>query len=330
MNKSRVQLDDLKPAPYNPRKIDDVALAGLAATIADASLAIRGKAGKPYKLAQPVLVNNRNNRILGGHQRVAALRQLGQSFLFVDDVWRIDVEPDSPAEKKLVIGLNNEHVHGRWDYKKLGSLFSELDGGGLDLGSLGWPKHVTGPLLRGKWEPPPIDDDEATAKEIEQLFGGKSRNERHSKPLAFWKQSKLFTGDVLDYGCGKRPAAGCTGWDPFQYSDPAPLVRRYDRVMLNYVLNVQPADHLVTMIAALVRMLLKPDGLALFAIRRDLSPGLHRSDKGIQNIKEPEAWVSLLSPFFQIVQLSTDDFLGFKGLPLHHSPDAGGDDGADN
>jgi len=315
MRKTRVPCNELQPAPYNPREIDDEALAGLAASIANASKQIRGKAGKPYKLAQPVLVNNRNNRILGGHQRIAALRELGQSFLFADDVWRIDVEPDSVAEKQLVLGLNNEHIQGRWAYEKLGTLFRELDAGGLDLSSLGWPKHVTEPLLQAKWEPPPIDDHEATETEIAQLFGGRTQTERSSKPMQFWKSRKLLTGDVLDYGCGKRPAAGCSGWDPFQYADPEPLMQRYDRVMLNYVLNVQPADHLIVMIAALVRSLLKPGGLALFAIRCDLSPGLHRSEKGIQNVKEPEAWAALLRPFFEIEQLCADAFIGLTGKP---------------
>ena len=59
------RLADLVPAPYNPRAISDDALAGLGESI--------GRFG----LVQPVIVNARTGRVVGGHQRLKVLQARG-------------------------------------------------------------------------------------------------------------------------------------------------------------------------------------------------------------------------------------------------------------
>lgn len=131
--------------------------------------------------------------------------------------------------------------------------------------------------------------------------------------MTYWRANDLITGEVLDFGCG-HDDNGCARWDPFTSTDPAPLARTWDRVLCNYVLNVQPAEHLVTITAALVAHMTKPrGGRALFAIRNDLEPGVHRSPRGIQVGRTEAEWHALLVPFFELELCDTSKFLGYVG-----------------
>lgn len=49
---------DLKPSPYNPRRIDPEAMAGLTKSI------------ERFGNVQPIVVNRRNMTVIGGHQRL--------------------------------------------------------------------------------------------------------------------------------------------------------------------------------------------------------------------------------------------------------------------
>ncbi|HQL82642.1 MAG TPA: ParB N-terminal domain-containing protein, partial [Spirochaetota bacterium] len=60
-----IRLDEVVPAPYNPRKIGDPAKAGLKASI------------ESFGYAELLVVNRRNMRIVGGCQRYEALKSLG-------------------------------------------------------------------------------------------------------------------------------------------------------------------------------------------------------------------------------------------------------------
>ena len=75
---------DLLTADYNPRTISDQALAGLGASI-----------GR-YGLVQPIIVNARTGRVVGGHQRLKVLQAKGVE---ATDVLVIDVEE---AEEKAL------------------------------------------------------------------------------------------------------------------------------------------------------------------------------------------------------------------------------------
>jgi hypothetical protein len=59
-------LSALKPAPYNPRTITPKAAKGLRASL------------KRFGLVQPIVWNRRSKHVVGGHQRLDALRELGK------------------------------------------------------------------------------------------------------------------------------------------------------------------------------------------------------------------------------------------------------------
>ncbi len=107
---------ELVPADYNPRTISDAALAGLGASI-----------GR-YGLVQPIILNARTGRVVGGHQRLKVLQAKGVE---ATDVVVIDVE--EAEEKALNLALNSPRISGEWTADALG-LLEEVVGALPDLG----------------------------------------------------------------------------------------------------------------------------------------------------------------------------------------------------
>ena len=91
------KLVDLIPADYNPRKISKQALAGLKKSI------------EKFGCVQPVIVNKRTGLIVGGHQRVKAMQELG---ITETEVIVVDLTPSE--EKMLNVTLNNQAISGEW------------------------------------------------------------------------------------------------------------------------------------------------------------------------------------------------------------------------
>ncbi|MCH8151417.1 MAG: DNA modification methylase [Planctomycetes bacterium] len=110
MQVRRISISKISPALYNPRQDlgpGDPAYEKLKRSITD------------YGLVEPLVVNRRNNRLIGGHQRLHVLRALGE--LEVDVVL---VDLDEANERALAVALNQ--ISGRWDMQKLGALLDEL------------------------------------------------------------------------------------------------------------------------------------------------------------------------------------------------------------
>jgi ParB-like chromosome segregation protein Spo0J len=104
----RMKVSELRPADYNPRKISERALEGLRA-----SLARFGDMGG-------IVWNERTNRLVGGHQRVKVLVQLG-----VEEVDVRVVDLDEASEKAANITLNNSLIGGEWDEALLRAVLEE-------------------------------------------------------------------------------------------------------------------------------------------------------------------------------------------------------------
>lgn len=104
-------------APYNPRTISDHDLAALRRSL------------REWGIVQPVVVNTRTNRVVGGHQRVVAAQAEGIAELPVRYV-----DLDEVSEKKLNLALNR--ISGEWDDEALRTLLvslNESDPADLDL-----------------------------------------------------------------------------------------------------------------------------------------------------------------------------------------------------
>jgi len=117
MNIVKMQVDDLIPANYNPRK--DL-----------------GKEDKEYQklrnsiekfgYVEPIIYNKSNNVVVGGHQRLKVLKDLGYN-----EIDCIVVDLDENKEKALNIALNK--ISGEWQFDKLKNLLEELDTGDIDI-----------------------------------------------------------------------------------------------------------------------------------------------------------------------------------------------------
>lgn len=116
-------------APYNPRKIDADEMAALRRSI------------HFFGFVEPLVVNRRFDRIVGGHQRLQAAREEGYTRLPV-----MFVDLDEPSEKQLNLALNR--ISGEWDDDKLRALLADLSAAGADLKLTGFGDEELAELLR--------------------------------------------------------------------------------------------------------------------------------------------------------------------------------------
>ena len=94
-------------AAYNPRRIEDSELEAL------------GRSLEHFGAVQPIVVNRRTNRIVGGHQRVKAAEARGMRKLPV-----VDVDLDESSEKQLNLALNR--IGGEFDEAMLAAVLEDL------------------------------------------------------------------------------------------------------------------------------------------------------------------------------------------------------------
>ena len=121
MEIEKIKIDDIQVASYNPRIIDDDELKKLMNSI------------ETFGLVDPIIINNKTNTIIGGHQRYDILYEFhkdkplykinlgGISWIFGDDI----KELSELEEKALNIALNK--ISGDWDTEKLEELLEELE-----------------------------------------------------------------------------------------------------------------------------------------------------------------------------------------------------------
>jgi len=107
MNREIAKIDNLKPAKYNPRKITKKQYNALKNNI------------KELGFVRPIVVN-KDNTVIGGHQTLKVLKELGYNEV---DIVRVDL-PEK-KEKLLNIALNKSF--GDFDEEQLSNLIIELD-----------------------------------------------------------------------------------------------------------------------------------------------------------------------------------------------------------
>ena len=140
-------------APYNPRRISDHDLNNLRRSL------------RFYGTVQPVVVNRRTWRVVGGHQRIKAAQLEGMETLPV-----VYVDLDEPTEKQLNLTLNR--TSGSWDVEKLQAMLQELDTTGADMTLTGFDDQELGDMLKG-WDSDfelPGDGDGNAGDELRAVF----------------------------------------------------------------------------------------------------------------------------------------------------------------
>ena len=132
MKLEKIRIDRLNTASYNPR-VD--------LQPGDAVYDNLKKSVETFGFLQPIIVNRRNHTVVGGHQRLKVLQDLGHSQV---EVGFVDLSDEH--EKALNLTLNK--TVGEWDESKLAKLLQEIEGfPEFDLQLTGFGEDEIGDLI---------------------------------------------------------------------------------------------------------------------------------------------------------------------------------------
>ena len=131
MNIQKIKIESLKPAEYNPRKDlkpEDEEYQKIKKSITE------------FGYVAPVIVNS-NMTVIGGHQRLKVLKELGYT-----EVECVVVDLEQKKEKALNIALNK--ISGDWDNDKLEELLAELKQTDIDMDITGFSFDEVDEILK--------------------------------------------------------------------------------------------------------------------------------------------------------------------------------------
>ena len=134
---------DLIPADYNPRK--DL-------KPGDAEYEKLKRSIEQFGYVEPVIWNKTTGFVVGGHQRLKVLLDMG-----ITEVECVVVEMDAEKEKALNIALNK--ISGEWDKDKLALLIADLQGADFDVSLTGFEPAEIDSLFKDAQQSKVKDDD---------------------------------------------------------------------------------------------------------------------------------------------------------------------------
>lgn len=158
MNIQKIPAARLNPAAYNPRKDlkpGDKEYEKLKRSIAE------------FGYVEPVIWNVQTGNVVGGHQRLKVLMDLGHT-----EIDCVVVDLDLQREKALNIALNK--IQGDWDESKLASLMADFDAEAFDVSLTGFDAAEVDALLNKFYSKDAVEDDfdtEKAEREIEASGG---------------------------------------------------------------------------------------------------------------------------------------------------------------
>ena len=153
MKMERRKLSELRPADYNPRK---------ALTPEDKEYQDIKRSIEKFGYVDPIIINS-DGTVIGGHQRLTVLTDLGYEEADV-----VVVDLDKNDEKALNIALNK--ITGEWDEIKLKDLLLELDLNEYDLQNTGFSSgEIEDLCIRLEKEVEAEDDNFDLEKELEEI-----------------------------------------------------------------------------------------------------------------------------------------------------------------
>ena len=164
---------DLLPADYNPRK--DL-------KPGDAEYEKLKRSIEQFGYVEPVIWNQTTGRVVGGHQRLKVLMDMGMT-----EVDCVVVSMDEEKEKALNIALNK--ISGDWDKDKLALLIADLQGADFDVSLTGFEPAEIDALFKDTLKDGVKDDDFDVGAELEKTS--------MTKPGDIWMlgRHRLICGD---------------------------------------------------------------------------------------------------------------------------------------
>lgn len=143
---------ELLPADYNPRK--DL-------KPGDAEYKKLKRSIEQFGYVEPVIWNQTTGRVVGGHQRLKVLMDMGMT-----EVDCVVVAMDEEKEKALNIALNK--ISGDWDKDKLALLIADLQGADFDVSLTGFEPAEIDALFKDTLKDGVKDDDFDVGAELAQ------------------------------------------------------------------------------------------------------------------------------------------------------------------
>lgn len=143
MDIQKIPASRLNVAAYNPRKDlkpGDREYEKLKRSISE------------FGYVEPVIWNRQTGNVVGGHQRLKVLVDLGQR-----EIDCVVVNLDLQQEKALNIALNK--IQGDWDEGKLASLMAEFDASAFDVSLTGFDAEEVDALLNKFYSHEATEDD---------------------------------------------------------------------------------------------------------------------------------------------------------------------------
>lgn len=157
MEIKKMRVEDIQESEFNPRIMlekDSPEYQQIEASI------------REYGFVEPLVVNEYNSRLIGGHQRLQVLKDMG-----ISEVECVMVnEPDNDREKVLCLALNK--ISGEWDMEKLAALLGDKDISDLPTGFLEGEVDLDEYLSKTPDDPPDDDNTDAENKDGEESEDG--------------------------------------------------------------------------------------------------------------------------------------------------------------
>jgi len=149
-----LEVNKINPAVYNPRK--DL-------QPGDPEYDKLKKSILEFDMVEPLVWNKRTGNLVGGHQRLKVLSELG-----IEKVEVSVVDLSEVKEKALNIALNK--IQGEWDFPRLKDLLEELDTGDIDMEITGFDlKEIEDLMTQLHESEPGLTDDDAVPEATESI-----------------------------------------------------------------------------------------------------------------------------------------------------------------
>ena len=176
-----VQIGDLRPDPFNPRKISDTELERLTRSI------------QKFGFVDPVIVRSEDMTVIGGHQRTLAARRLGMREVPV-------VLVDLSLEDARLLNLGLNKISGDWDQELLARLLADLNAApDLDLSLSGFDEGEISKLLKTLEHRDKRERVESFDLDV-ALEAARAAPRAHRSELWSLGDHRLLCGDSTDVG----------------------------------------------------------------------------------------------------------------------------------